>query len=76
MEEEGNDDGRLPAEIRVLEYVNRLALCNYVRRLKIKHKREIFASVREFNADEKCLLVSFGITTGEFCLYDVLNSSK
>ena len=39
-------------------------------------ERDIFASVREFNADEKCLLVSFGITTGEFCLFDVLNSSK
>lgn len=66
----------LPVEIRVLEYVNRIAVYNYVRRLKIKHKRDIFASVREFNADEKCLLVSFGITTGEFCLFDVLNSSK
>ena len=65
----------IPVAVLVLEYTQQVATFNYVRRLKIKHKREIFAAVRESNADENCLLVNFGITTGEFCLFDVLNSS-
>lgn len=64
------------AEIRQVRFLAQLATCNYVRRLKIKHKREIFAAVRESGADEKSFLVPFGITTGEFCVYDVLNSSN